>query len=71
MITTIKKAEEGTDIIIRMYDASGAAGSVELDTYFRLNNLSKTNIIEEDAAPVGAMNVPAFSIETFKLSLSQ
>ncbi len=67
-ITTIKKAEDSDDIIIRMYDAAGESAVVGLDSYFSTSGHRKTNIIEEEAKTVNVLEVPPYSIETFRIS---
>lgn len=69
IISTIKKAEDGEDIIVRMYDVLGRASMVDLQSAFKTHQLRRTNIIEENPTSVNAIEVPAFSIETFQLSV--
>ncbi len=69
IITTVKKAEDSDDFIVRMYDSEGQNTSVEMNSFFELGKLKKTNIIEENPTPVTEMVVPKYSIETFSLDL--
>ncbi|RDY61139.1 glycosyl hydrolase-related protein [Flagellimonas nanhaiensis] len=64
-VTTIKKAEDSEDLIIRMYDAEGKDTQVKLSSFFTLENLQKTNIIEENPRPATSMDVSKYGIETY------
>ncbi len=70
IITTVKKAEDTEDLIVRMYDTEGKSSQVNLESYFNMNQIQKTNIIEEFPVPVKQMNVPKYSIETFSISVN-
>jgi len=65
IVTTIKKAEDTEDMIIRMYDTKGENSRVNLSSYFTLDQFQKTNIIEEYPQPVSKLEVQEYSIETF------
>lgn len=65
IVTTIKKAEDSEDLVIRMYDVAGKDETVTLDSYFDINKLQHTNIIEEDPVPVSELKVSKYAIETF------
>ena len=65
IITAIKKAEDTNQIVLRMYDAEGKDTSVNLNSYFELGQLQKTNIIEENPEEISMMNVGKYGIETF------
>lgn len=71
IISTIKKAEDGEDIIVRMYDALGRSSMIELQSAFDTYQLRKTNIIEENPTRINEIEIPAFSIETFQLSVNK
>ena len=68
IVTTVKKAEDTEDLIIRMYDTNGENSQVKLSSYFTLDQFQKTNIIEEYPQPVSELKVPKYSIETFSFS---
>ena len=68
IITTIKKAEDNDDYIIRMYDAEGKNVSVDLKSFFKIGNIQHTNIIEENPQPVKEIKVSKYAIETFSFN---
>jgi alpha-mannosidase len=47
IIETVKKAEEGDDIILRLYEATGATTSTTLTLSLPLEAVWKTNLLEE------------------------
>ncbi|HZU03731.1 MAG TPA: glycosyl hydrolase-related protein, partial [Ktedonobacteraceae bacterium] len=47
IIETVKKAEEGDDIILRLYEASGASVRTTLSINARVETVWKTNLMEE------------------------
>ena len=65
IVTTIKKAEDTDELVIRMFDTEGENSTVDLKSYFKINNFQHTNIIEENAVPVKELKVSKFGIETF------
>jgi len=69
IVSAIKKAEYGDGIIVRMYDAEGKESKVNLRSYFSLGNLKKTNIIEENPAVSGKIEIKPFGIETYRLNV--
>ncbi|MCT4587598.1 MAG: glycosyl hydrolase-related protein [Carboxylicivirga sp.] len=71
IITAIKKAEANDDIVIRLYDSEGIDSSVKLNSFFKLNNLRHTNIIEENPKSVEEINVGHHAIETFLLDATK
>ena len=44
IVTTIKKAEEGEGIVVRLYDSEGQAATVRLESFFKLDKLQHTNL---------------------------
>jgi len=70
-ITTIKRAEDSEDMVIRMYDGQGTDISVDLTSFFKIDNLKQMNIIEENAEPVTSMNVSKYGIETFSFGVKR
>ncbi len=71
IITAIKKAEDSDQIVVRMYDSSGVEATVNLDSYFDLGQLQKSNIIEEYPINISKMNVGKYGIETFMLDVKK
>ncbi len=65
IVTTIKKAEDTEDLIIRMYDAEGKSSKVDLNSFFDIDKVKQTNIIEENPQLVKELNVSKYAIETF------
>jgi alpha-mannosidase len=65
IVTTIKKAEDSDELVIRIFDTEGENSIVDLKSYFKINDLQKTNIIEEHPVPVKDLKVSKFGIETF------
>ena len=64
-VSTIKKAEDSDDLVVRMYDVEGKDTKVKMDSFFKMENLQHMNIIEENPKPTATMNVSKFGIETF------
>ena len=71
IITAVKKAESGDDLVVRMYDAEGQQSKVNINVWQEVEQLFQTNIIEENAAPVSDLVVPKYAIETFRLKLGK
>ena len=71
IVTTIKKAEDTDDFVVRMYDTNGENSQVKLNSYFTLDQFQKTNIIEEYPQPVSELEVPKYSIETFSFDVKK
>lgn len=69
IITTIKKAEDTDELIIRMFDSEGENSQVNLKSFFKTDKFQKTNIIEENPIPVLQLIVPSFGIETFSFKI--
>jgi alpha-mannosidase len=65
IITTIKKAEDTDNLIIRMSDAEGKNARVNLNSFFNIDKVQQTNIIEENPQPVQELNISKYAIETF------
>ena len=67
IISCIKKAEDSDDVIVRMYDADGQAAHVTLQSFFKVNEIQQTNIIEEYPKMVEKIEINPYAIETYKL----
>lgn len=52
VIETIKQAEDGRGIIVRMYECHRKRGCITLETGFDLQSVTLTNLIEEDEQPI-------------------
>lgn len=71
IITTIKKAEDGDDVIARMYNVMDTEETVNMSSHFDITNFNKTNIIEEYPEKVGPnLKVGKYAIETFSLEIN-
>ncbi|WP_198152347.1 glycoside hydrolase family 38 N-terminal domain-containing protein [Draconibacterium sediminis] len=71
IVSAIKKAEDGKGLVMRLYDAEGKAAAPHLNSYFKLNNLRHTNLIEENPKQVNQIKVSPYSIETYILNSKQ
>ncbi|MCJ1303811.1 Glycoside hydrolase, 38 vacuolar alpha mannosidase [Hypocenomyce scalaris] len=47
VLETIKKSEDGSDLVIRAYEAYGGAAIASIDTSLRVNDATKVNLLEE------------------------
>ncbi|MBK9391273.1 MAG: hypothetical protein IPN68_14160 [Bacteroidetes bacterium] len=77
LITAFKKSEADGSVILRMTDMSGEEQNVRMEMFMPFQNLSRTNLIEEDAKDIGQsgnifnLKVGKNSIETYKLDAGQ
>lgn len=69
LVTTIKKAEDTDELVIRMYDTEGENTTVNVRSFFNINNFQQTNIIEENPVPVSKLKVSKYGIETFSFKI--
>lgn len=75
-LSTIKKAEDDNEVIMRVYNLSGTDSNVGVHSYFDINNAQKTDIIELNGKNIQAekrsfnISLPGWSIETVKLNLT-
>ena len=73
IIETVKQAEDGNGLILRLYEAAGAGTRVELSCGFDLGAAEATNLIEEDPVPLRvsgnalALDFGPFEIRTIRL----
>ncbi len=65
IVTAIKKAEDGDELVVRMYDTEGENVVVNIESHFKLENLKHTNIIEENPKSVNEIKVSPYGIETY------
>lgn len=72
---TLKKAEDGDDLIRRVYEAHGARGPVKLDISPPVASVVECNGMEEEIRPAGwrdgvlRSEVRAWQIRSFRLSV--
>jgi alpha-mannosidase len=70
LISTIKKAEDTDEFIVRMYNVEESTEAVNVSSYFDVKSYKHTNIIEENPTPVAPqLKVGKYAIETFSLDL--
>lgn len=73
VIETIKQAEDGDGIIVRLYESQRRRGPVQLVAGFDLKAVWHTNLLEDNQAPVTfsgrtiALNVRPYEIVTLRL----
>jgi alpha-mannosidase len=73
IIETVKQAEDGNGLVVRLYESAGAATSAELLCGFGLTAAEETNLIEEHPAPLPvsgkavALDFRPFEIRTIRL----
>jgi len=73
MIETVKQAEDGRGIIVRLYEASGAPVETDLRSGLPLGAASMTNLIEEGQEPLAIsgdavrLSFRPFEIHTLRL----
>lgn len=70
LLTALKKAEEGDDIIMRIYDAIGSGGEVDIVTPLKIKKIAETNILEENPVEIsGRPTIGSYEIKTLRISL--
>ena len=74
-ISAIKKSEDDNDVVIRLYETGIKETQINLNTWFRIEHASKTDLIEYngEAIEFGSKSIPlrmgSHSIETIKVLL--
>jgi alpha-mannosidase len=77
LISTIKKCEDDDSVVVRVYEIEGKDNDLRLEVPFKMALAEKTNIIEEDGAPVQSSGqslktrIGKYAIETFKLKIEK
>ena len=75
VIETVKKAEDGNDLVIRMYESHGGRCPVHLTSWLPVKKAAFCNLIEMEEQPVKwenggvTFNIKPFEIVTLKLTL--
>ena len=75
IVDTIKKAEDGRELIVRLYEAHGQRGAVTLSFFKNPKSVSECNLIEEDCKPVEVkgnevtLQVRPYDLRTLKVVL--
>ncbi len=68
IVDTVKKAEDGAALIVRLYEASGAAASVTVDFSFTPGRVSRVDLMEENPQPLEiTKNAVAFPVLPFEI----
>jgi len=76
IISTLKKADDDNNYIIRMYEMEGKDTEVKITFPFKIGKAWKTDMIEENPEEIGVsgnslvLKIGHNAIETFKVSLS-
>jgi len=74
VITTIKKAEDDNDVIIRLLEAEGKDKDIEVNLSKEVKSISKTDMIEENpvdmkqSGKVIKVSLGKSSVDTYKMS---
>jgi alpha-mannosidase len=75
LVSTLKKAEDGDAVILRVFDIEGRDAEAALKLFVPLKGAEKVNIIEEEGTPLKAgkdglsLKVGHHAVETVKLVL--
>lgn len=73
LITTIKKAEDDNDIVLRLLEAEGKDKRVEITLFKDVKGIDQTDMIEEQAKPFGLsgkqlqLDLGKSAVETYKM----
>jgi alpha-mannosidase len=73
IIETVKKAEDGDGIIIRVYEACNQRGEVEFEFAYQLNNVMECNLLEEPETSLDFVGnkfrseIKPYEIKTFRV----
>jgi alpha-mannosidase len=73
VIETVKQAEDGQGLVVRLYESAGASTRAELACGFALAEAAEANLIEEEPKPLdvsgGALRLDfrPFEIRTLRL----
>lgn len=74
ILDTVKCAEDGNGVILRVYESIGAKTNVVLTTAFGAKSVTETNLMEENETAVPAENgsfrftIRPFEVKTFRLA---
>jgi len=73
IVETVKRAEDGNGIIVRLYESQRRRGNVKLTTSFSLKSVTRTNLLEDDQEAVAVdgssidLYVKPYEIVTLRL----
>ncbi len=74
VITTVKKAEDDNDLVIRLQEAEGADKSIDINLYQEIDNISITDLIEDNpvdlkqSGKVISIKLGNNSVNTYKMN---
>ncbi len=74
VITTVKKAEDDNDVVIRLQEAEGTKKDIKMNLNYNVKNISKTNMIEDNpeklnqSGKVLQIQLGKNAVETFKMN---
>lgn len=68
VLDTIKGAEDGDGIIVRVYESNGSRGKVSIDFGFAIKDAAECNLMEENESTVPVLdNSLSFTIKPFEI----
>jgi alpha-mannosidase len=71
-LSSLKKAEDGDDLVLRVYDAVGARGTAKLETELGIQKISRLNFLEDEMEQSKTseleISFTPFSVTSLKLS---
>jgi alpha-mannosidase len=76
IVEAVKKAEDGDDLIVRLYESTGATTSATVRISLPVKAAALVNLLEEDATPISmhdgsvALTFTPYEIQTLRLSRS-
>ncbi|HOJ10758.1 MAG TPA: glycoside hydrolase family 38 C-terminal domain-containing protein [Clostridiales bacterium] len=76
IIDTLKAAEDGDGLIMRLYESSGRRGKVKISTELDITNVTECNLMEEDEGRIDFKNgelcidIKPYEIKTLRLRKS-
>jgi alpha-mannosidase len=74
-ITTMKKAEDDSDVVIRLWEAEGVDKTIQLDLSMEVASLLRTNMIEEEPETIRQegrvlqLQLGKHAVDTYKMQL--
>ena len=73
VVETVKQAEDGNGLVVRLYEAAGVSTGTALHCHFDVAAVEMTDLIEESPAPIEtagrdvALDFGPFEIRTLRL----
>lgn len=67
VIETIKRAEDGNGVIVRLYESQRRRGAIKLYTAFKVKQAHRTNIMEENGKKLDVAHVDGGSTITYNI----